>query len=695
MTADVTTLVPERINPATPDSAASTMPVDPSLPGGALRIALVGGGKMAEHHARAIAATPTPARLIAVADPSETGRAAIGRIAPEVRGFGSLEALLREERPDVVHIVTPLDTHFALAHTALEAGCHVYIEKPVVERGNEIAELTALAHARQRSICAGHQLLFEAPARKALELLPAIGRVCHIESYFAFRPSRRTAAGRVALRPDLQLLDILPHPVYLLLHFLEAASPAAQGEEAMTVSLGNDGTVHGILRRGDVSGALTVTLTGRPVDSYIRIVGTNGSIHADFVRGTVQRLIGPGSSAIDKILSPYRLARQLLTGTTAALFRRFARRQRSYPGLTELFEAFYHSIRAAEAPPISEATIVETVRVCEQVGAAISAMEAPAAVRAKPAAGPQILLTGGTGFLGRAVSRELVRLGCGVRVIARRAPAPWDRTPGVDYVVGDLSGAQLQDALRGMDVVLHAAAETAGGWQEHELNSIGATERVIRAAAEAGVRRVIHVSSLAVLSSAGGRPIDESTPLLADSRSAGPYVWGKLESERLAKDLAAQLGLDLRIVRPGAIVDYQNFDPPGRLGKRLGNLFVAVGSPRDRLGVVGLDFAGRMLARMALEFEQAPATLNLLDPESPTKAELLARLRRSNPDLTTLWLPMWILKPLSLGAIGMQKLLRPGRKAIDVAKVFRVDACDTRLSAALARREVVQPGLAS
>jgi len=642
---------------------------------------------MAEHHARAIAATPTPATLIAIADPSDHGRSAILGIAPEARGYRTLTELLAAEHPDLVHIVTPLDTHFELARQALAAGCHVYIEKPVVEQSGEIAELFRLAAERNRSICAGHQLLFEEPARRAIELLPAIGRVCHIESYFAFRPSRRTAGGRVALRPDLQLLDVLPHPVYLLLHFLEAAAAeTGAGSDAMTVSVGQDGTVHGILRRGEVSGALAMTLTGRPVDSYVRIVGTNGTIHADFVRGTVQRQIGPGSSAIDKVLAPYRLARQLVTGTTAALYRRFARKQRSYPGLSELFEAFYSSLRRHAPAPISETTIAETVRVCEQVKTAIGALSAGVPAPRPHLDGPSILLTGGTGFLGRAVARELASLGCAVRVIARRTPAPWDRVADVDYRIGDVGSAALGDAFEGIDVVIHAAAETAGGWAEHQANSIGATEQLLRAAAAAGVRRIIHVSSIAVLSSGRGGAIDEDTPLLADSRSAGPYVWGKLESERLAVSLGEQLGLAVRIVRPGAIVDYQNFDPPGRLGKRAGNIFVAVGSPRDRMGVVGLDFAARILGLLAMDFEQAPAKLNLLDPESPTKAALLTRLRKTNPDLSVLWLPMWVLKPLSLLLIGLQKLIKPGRKPTDVAKVFRVDRYDTSRSAALASR---------
>ena len=124
----------------------------------------------------------------------------------------------------------------------------------------------------------------------------------------------------------------------------------------------------------------------------------------------------------------------------------------------------------------------------------------------------------------------------------------------------------------------------------------------------------------------------------------------------------------MKVIRPGALVDYRDFDPPGRLGKRLGNIFVAVGSPGDRLGVVDVGFAGRFLGWMTDAWDNVPSPLNLLDPVSPTKQELLDRLRQANPDLTTL----------------AQKILRPGKPAIDVAKVFSVLPYDTSGIAKLA-----------
>jgi len=645
---------------------------------------------MGQHHARAIGKLASGARLVAVADPNPAAAEPLRAEFPEIRHYPDLPALLAAERPDVVHIVTPPSTHAALARMALEAGSNVYVEKPFVESVAEANEILALAASRNLRVCAGHQLMYEPPARRLREYRPAIGRLVHIESYFSFRTTRRTPDGRTPLRADLQLLDILPHPVYLLLDAL--AGEPGDRPELLSVEVGPAGTVHALVRKGMVTGTLVVTLEGRPVDNWLRLTGTNGTLHADFVRSTVQRSIGPGTSGIDKLFAPYRQSRQLVGGTTRSMARRFLGGQRSYPGLTELFNALYDAIRQGQPSPVSPENILGTVEICERVSQELHRFQE----RIRPPKsvdlpGSPIVLSGGTGFLGKELVHQLVAAGHPVTVLARRDPPAWEQFPGATYLVTDL-GAPLDPAhFAGAAAVVHAAAETAGSWEQHQRNSIDAAEHVIRAAAAAGVRRFIHVSSLAVLSKSAG-PTRDDTPLEPDSRGSGPYVWGKLESERLVRRLGAELGVDVKVMRPAAIVDYRDFDPPGRLGKRLGNFFVAVGSPGDKLGTVDLSFCARAITWAVDHFAEAPAVVNLVDPALPTKRMLVAALRKNNPDLSVIWLPMLLLHPLSWGALLLQKVLRPGRPAINVAKVFSVERIDPRGAATLETRMALTGG---
>lgn len=639
---------------------------------------------MGRHHMHAIGRLGRLARLVGVVDSSPAALEAVREIYPDVRTCTTLEELLAAEPVDIVHVCTAPSTHEALARCALERGCHVYVEKPIVGTVDAMERLQQLARARRKLIVPGHQLLFEAPMRQLRRLLPAVGRVVHAESYFAFRPARRDARGRVALRADLQLLDILPHPVYLLLAALEAAEPEGRPELA-GLTIGPRGTVHALVRQGAVTGSLTVTLDGRPVDSFLRVVGTNGAVNADFVRGTVQRQLGPGTSGIDKVLAPYRVARQLSWDTTVALAGRARRRERSYPGLAELFEAFYTAVNTGATGPVSPQSTLETVRICQAIGDAIAATDDVSKTSTPANGSRRALVTGGTGFLGGHVVRSLLSSGWQARVIARRLPAPWDRIPGAEYVIAEL-GTDAAIPLGDVDTIVHCAAETSGGWDDHELNSIRATERLLRAAADAGVERFIHVSSIAVIDESGARPLDEDTPLEPDARSRGPYVWGKRESEALVRTLARELGVSLRVVRPGALVDFAAFDPPGRLGKRIGGMFVAVGNPGERLGIIDVAEAGRVIAWMADHFDESPETLHLLSPALPTRRQLVDRLRATNPGLMVFRIPRPLLVVLSAFATVAQRVLRPARQPVNVARVFGTPRYDTARVAGIQER---------
>ena len=633
-----------------------------------LRVAIVGAGQMAQHHARSIGRLSQLAEVTAVCDPAAGALEPFKVLAPKAVGYPDLNSALKDNSIDIVHVVTPPHTHEAIALQALEAGCHLYVEKPFVETADGASRLLELAEQMHLKVCSGHQLLFEPPSLGIRKYLPALGDVKHVESYFSFRVVKRNPDGRAPLRDDLQLIDILPHPVYLLLDILERAGSGTT--ELTGLEVGPSGTLQALLRRGSVTGSLVVTVEGRPVESYLRVVGTNGSLYADFVRSTLQRNLGPGTSGIDKLVAPYRQAWQLFTGTTASMGRRFLRKQRSYPGLMEIFESFYRAINTNAPSPVSPDQLLGTVKVCETIAAELqTAIEKPCGTPAR--AGSGVVVTGGTGLLGTEVARVLAENGRRVRVLARREPAPWDRIAGVEYVVSDLANPIPTKIMEGATAVIHCAAETAGGYEQHQRNSIDATEHILRSASSAGIRRVVYVSSISVMAQPNGsKLVDESSPLEAHSRELGPYAWGKTMAEMLASRLAAELGIELCIVRPGAFVDYRRFESPGLLGKRVGNVFVAIGSPRHPLAVADVAFSARTLIWLLDHPADAPAVVHLFDPAGPTKASLVERLRKTNPDLSVVWLPMVVVIPLSWTAILLQKLLRPGRPALNIAKTF-------------------------
>ena len=401
-----------------------------------LRIGLIGSGKMGQHHLKAIHASGL-ATVVGVADPAASAEELLPLLGnADAIVVSSAEELLARARPDVVHIVTPPASHFALASLAIEAGCHVYVEKPFTPTADEASRLLALAERRGVKVCAGHQVLFEAPALGVSEQLWRIGRLVHIESYFSFRMVRRTITSVE------QVKDILPHAVYPVVDQLRRGTGVTDDPIAIAgMSLDASGEAYVLLRLAGVTATVMVTLNGRPVEQYQNLSGTNGSLRADYIGGFLGQLIGPGTGP-GVLLTPYRRALHTVTGTTGGVARLL--RGGSYPGLRTLVRRFYESIRDNTLPPLSPRSIIDTVSLCEQVARALESIdrdhEATARERLNDAesnlppvaAGvPLVLLTGGTGLLGKCIASEVRQAGFPVRVVARRLPPYSRRVPGV------------------------------------------------------------------------------------------------------------------------------------------------------------------------------------------------------------------------------------------------------------------------
>jgi len=177
-----------------------------------------------------------------------------------------------------------------------------------------------------------------------------------------------------------------------------------------------------------------------------------------------------------------------------------------------------------------------------------------------------VLVSGATGFLGRAVVDHLAARGRSVRAGVRRDPADWPA--GVETVaVGDLSGTtDWSAALEGIAVVVHCAArahvlkETAADpLAQFRVVNTDATLALARQAAAAGVRRFVFISSIGVNGAeTSGRPFLHDGPAHPHS----PYAVSKHEAEQGLRAIAAETGLEVVVIRPPLIIGP---DPKGNL----------------------------------------------------------------------------------------------------------------------------------
>ncbi len=190
----------------------------------------------------------------------------------------------------------------------------------------------------------------------------------------------------------------------------------------------------------------------------------------------------------------------------------------------------------------------------------------------------RVALTGASGYTGGRLLEALLRRGDEVVALVRPTSlTPALRASGARLVEGDLCDARaLERLVEGCDALLHVAAvyRTAGHSDRYYRDvNVGGTERLLEAAARAGLRRFVHTSTVGVHGDVRTPPADEDAPFAPGD----VYQVTKAQAETLALEFGRRRALPVTVVRPGAIYG------PGET--RLLKLFKAIA--RGRYAIVG------------------------------------------------------------------------------------------------------------
>jgi predicted dehydrogenase len=358
-----------------------------------LRIAIVGCGKIADQHMAAILRTGDYG-VVALCDHELLMARQLGERFGIADCFEDAGEMLRAAKPEVVHITTPPQSHFSLARQCLEAGCHVYLEKPFTVTYEEAQALITLAENRGLKLTAGHNLQFTGEMIEMRRLVQngfLGGRPVHLESHFAYDLSDTSYVGPmlgnrnhwVRKLPGQLFHNIISHGISRLAEFLDddlVEIVARAHQSSKLASLGGQEVLDElrvlIRDKNGTTAFFSFSTQIKPGLNQLRVCGPKNSLLVDLSSGSLIRHESRSSkSYLTYFVPPLRQAREHLRNARKN-FTNFVRgRLYQDSGMKELIACFYQAINGRSPLPIPYREILLTARIMDEVFAQVYGTE--------------------------------------------------------------------------------------------------------------------------------------------------------------------------------------------------------------------------------------------------------------------------------------------------------------------------------
>ena len=350
-----------------------------------MRVAIVGCGKIADQHVQAIRRIPD-STIVAVCDHEPLMARQLAERFKIADQFTTVMEMLDKTNPDVVHITTPPQSHHDLGKQCLEAGSHVYLEKPFTVTAAQAQSLTRLAENHNLIVTAGHNYQFTAEMLEMRALCAQGflgGAPRHLESHWSYDLGDQNYVGPLLGNPDHwvrrlpgQLLhNVISHGIARLAEFLddEIVELIASAHQSAHLQRLADQSVSDELRvlirdRAGTTAFFCFSTQFKPGLNRLQLYGPQNSLLVDLTSGSLIKNIGRSYKSYLTFIVPQ------INSTKAhfANLRRNAvnilswRLHQDY-GMKELIDRFYRSISNHGAPPIPYREIVLTARIMDSI----------------------------------------------------------------------------------------------------------------------------------------------------------------------------------------------------------------------------------------------------------------------------------------------------------------------------------------
>jgi nucleoside-diphosphate-sugar epimerase len=263
-----------------------------------------------------------------------------------------------------------------------------------------------------------------------------------------------------------------------------------------------------------------------------------------------------------------------------------------------------------------------------------------------------LLVTGGTGFLGRRVVLALLGAGYRVRCLVRSDTRAGELTRQIPIALrprAEMRLGRLQDIsaraelFDGCDGVVHLAGRLSGSTSTLFVANVIGTRLLVNAALERRVGRFVLMSSLGVYGTAPmppGSVLDESCPIDPKPHLRDPYSHSKIAQEHVAWDAYRHQQLPLVVLRPGVLFGPGRSFLSGRVGIRVGPLLVRMGGSRIA-PYSYVDNCAQAVASAATARNIEGQAFNIVDDQLPTADELFAAYSTHVARVRSFTVPQW------------------------------------------------------
>src|SRR5579863_7021920 len=350
-----------------------------------LKVGIVGCGKIADDHCSQLQRIKG-CEIVGVCDRELLMARQLFERFPIKAYFNDLTQMLSEAEPDVVHVCTPPESHFSIAKKCLEAGRHVYVEKPFALCLDDTRMLIEIAVRKGLKITAGHDDQFRNAARRMRALVQdgylGSGPV-HMESYYCYELvgsgyARAILADKqhwVRKLPGKLLHNNISHGIARIAEFVISDSPdvVAYGFTSPALRSKGENEIIDELRviisdEDRTTAYFTFSSQMRPVLHQLRIYGDKNGMILDQDQESLIRLRGKRYvSYAEKFIPPFDFAKQYL-GNFRTNLRSFLHRDfHMKSGMKFLIESFYKSIMEGTPEPIPHREILLVAKIMDEI----------------------------------------------------------------------------------------------------------------------------------------------------------------------------------------------------------------------------------------------------------------------------------------------------------------------------------------